>query len=143
MRAECEVVANAATDATYTCSGAFDSDVSACKSGFYEDASGTADLCTGELSPPTFETHRGLPGHLKSRVFGVHVTLGQADYACLQNAHNAAAGLAQGNTHTVTWAWGQNTQAHSTPLHGYGGQNTGAQHAVAWAWGTDTCITRV
>ena len=45
---------NAATDATYTCSDAFDSDVSACKSGFYEDATGTAELCTGKLSPPMY-----------------------------------------------------------------------------------------
>ena len=42
----CSEVLNAAADATYTCTGDSDSDVSACLDGFWEDTTGTASVCT-------------------------------------------------------------------------------------------------
>ena len=43
---ECSSVSNAAAGATYTCTSASDSDVSACAAGFFEDASGSASVCS-------------------------------------------------------------------------------------------------
>ena len=43
----CATVSSAAATATYTCTTASDSDVSACADGYYEDESGAADVCTG------------------------------------------------------------------------------------------------
>ena len=45
--AECTVVGDAVTGATYTCTTADDSKVSACADGFWKDETGTADVCTG------------------------------------------------------------------------------------------------
>ena len=42
----CPTVDNAAPGATYTCTTASDSQVSACADGFYKDSSGAADVCT-------------------------------------------------------------------------------------------------
>ena len=47
MSAACTTEPNAADGATYTCTSAENSDVSACKDGFWEDETGTADVCTG------------------------------------------------------------------------------------------------
>ena len=44
-------VANAASDATYTCTSALNSKVSSCKSGYWKDTSGGADKCTGKPPP--------------------------------------------------------------------------------------------
>jgi len=43
---ECTVVGDAVTGATYTCTTADDSKVSACADGFWKDETGTADVCT-------------------------------------------------------------------------------------------------
>jgi hypothetical protein len=45
--AECTVVGDAVSGATYICTTADDSVVSACADGFWKDVTGTADVCTG------------------------------------------------------------------------------------------------
>ena len=59
MSAACTTEPNAADGATYTCTSAEDSDVSACKDGFWEDVQGSlsnqtpADVCTGACADET------------------------------------------------------------------------------------------
>ena len=43
----CTTVTNERNGATYKCTTASDSDVSACATGFWNDESATADVCTG------------------------------------------------------------------------------------------------